>query len=149
MPGQPGAPPKRTVPLVKPLATDNVTSHLFGHLEVLTGPAAEKNPAIMEATLAHMLEHVSLARNGDPYLAGILGNPPPQQPGGVGPGGPPPGRPPPGGQNGSQGSQPSDKTQGQAQKVLGADNTDDSMGGSIPKPAKPAQPPPNAASQAA
>jgi hypothetical protein len=149
MPGKPGpdgqpGPPKRTVPLVKPLATDNVTSHLFGHLEVLTGPAAEKNPAIMEATLAHMLEHVSLARNGDPYLAGILGNPPPQQPGGVGPGGPPPG-----GQNGSQGSQPSDKTQGQAQKVLGADQTDDSKGGSIPQPAKPAQPPPGAAPQAA
>jgi hypothetical protein len=148
-PGKPGpdgtpAPPKQTVPSVKVLMSDNVTSHMFGHLEVLTSPAAEKDPRIMEATLAHMLEHVDIARNGDPYLAGILGNPPPQQPGGAG------APPPPGGKNGSNGSQPSDKTQGQAQKVMGpgADNTDDSMGGSLPQPAKPAQPPPNAAAAA-
>jgi len=141
-PGPDGAPgqPKKTVPTVKVLATDNVSSHLFGHLEVLTSPAAEKDPRIMQACLTHMLEHVDLARNGDPYLAGVLGNPPPQQPGG-----PPPGAQPPGGKNGATGSSPTQATQNKAAAVLAPDQTDDSNGASIPSPAKPAKPPQAAA----
>jgi len=77
---------KTTVPSVPVLATDNATSHLFGHLECLNSPAAMNDPKLSGAILAHIMEHVELARNGDSYLAQLLGNPMPMQP--AAPGGP-------------------------------------------------------------
>lgn len=81
---------KNTIPSVPVLATDNAASHVFGHLEVLNSPAAMNDPKISGAVLTHILEHIDTARNGDPYLAQLLGNPPPQQM--VAPGEPQPGQ---------------------------------------------------------
>lgn len=71
--------PTQSTPEVPVLATDNAASHIFGHLEVLNSPAALNDPAISGAVLAHIMNHVQIARNGDPYLAQLLGNPPPMQ----------------------------------------------------------------------
>lgn len=69
--------PTQSTPSVPVLATDNAASHIFGHLEVLNSPAALNDPKISGAVLAHIMQHVQLARGGDPYLAQLLGNPPP------------------------------------------------------------------------
>jgi hypothetical protein len=70
--------PTQSVPEVPVLATDNAASHIFGHLEVLNSPAAMNDPKISGAVLAHIMQHVQIARGGDPFLAQLLGNPPPQ-----------------------------------------------------------------------
>lgn len=130
-------PPKKIVPAVPVYATDNAAKHLIGHLQVLYSPAAANNPAIRDAVLAHLLNHTDVARGGDPYLAQLLGNPPPYQ--AAPPGGPPdkgqPGSPDQGA--GANGSGPTEGTQKASADVLAKD---DSKGG-LPSPAKPAEQP--------
>lgn len=121
---------KSTVPTVKPLATDNAQTHINMHLEVINSPASQQNPAVLQAVLTHILEHIEIARSGDGYLAALLGNPLPealmmgaQDPTGNGQAQPP-------------GGKPSDKTQGDAQKVMqDPEDQDDSLGAKLPSPA--------------
>jgi hypothetical protein len=125
--------PTQSVPEVPVLATDNAASHIFGHLEVLNSPAAMNDPKISGAVLAHIMQHVQIARNGDIFLAQLLGNPPPQQAPQQ------PGQPPP-----DQAQQPGAKPPSPAdQKRLAqnstppqADTSDDSVS-KLPKPAEP------------
>jgi hypothetical protein len=126
---------KQTVPEVPVLMTDNAKEHLVGHLEILCSPAA-KDPKVKNAVLAHIMETVNIARNGDPYLAMLLGNPPPQaaaMP--AGPGGGPPGGTP---------AKPSQSEQNHAQDVAAPPGSEDDRG-SLPTIPKPAQAPKNAA----
>lgn len=66
------------VPSLRALITENAAEHIKNHLEVLYSPSAKENPAIRDAVMAHIMDHTNIARNGDPYLAQLLGNPPPQ-----------------------------------------------------------------------
>lgn len=85
VPGEPDpltgmpAPPTKTVPTVPVFATDDHSSHINGHLEVLTSPDTLDNPAKMDAVFAHIMEHVTTWRDGDPGLAQLLGHMPPPQ----------------------------------------------------------------------
>jgi len=127
--------PTQSVPEIPVMATDNAAAHIFGHLEVLNSPAAMQDPKISGAVLAHIMQHVQLARGGDAYLAQLLGNPAPMAPGGAQP------QPPEQGQQKSAGP---DKPQSDADaKRLAqnatppqADQTDDSVT-TLPKPAEP------------
>ena len=76
MTGMPGMPVK-TVPTVPVFATDDHSSHINGHLEVLTSPDTLDNPQKMEAVFTHILDHVKNWREGDPGLAQLLGHMPP------------------------------------------------------------------------
>jgi hypothetical protein len=110
---------------VRVLITENVQEHLFGHLEVVYSPAAQKNPAVKQAALTHIQEHIRIARAGDPYLAQVLGIPGPeqsmqqQQPGA-----------------GANGSGPTQKQSTDAQKTLTAPDEKDDSKSSLPTPAK-------------
>lgn len=116
---------KNTVPAVPVMATDNAKLHIVQHLEVVNSPAAQKNPAVLQAVLAHILEHVDLARNGDPYLAAILGNPLPQEAMMAGAAVQ---------QGGGAGAAAVDNAAEQVE--TSEDTQDDSLGASLPKPAE-------------
>lgn len=135
MTGQPVM--NKTVPEVPVLATDNATQHIVNHLNVINGPAATKNPAVMQAALTHILEHVRLARSGDPYLAQLLSLPMPEQMGGApAPGGAAPAQQPQQEQGaGANGSGPT-PAQSNAVKKIAQDPKDDSNS-SLPSPAQP------------
>lgn len=135
-------PSQKSVPAVPVLITDNATAHIFGHLEVLNSPAAMNDPNILGAVLAHIAQHVDMARNGDGYLAQLINNPPPAQAGA--PVQPPGGAPHPNGgpQPGTSGRGPSQSAVGQALKATASPDTADDSVSSLPKPATP---PPNAA----
>lgn len=142
MTGQPAIDPttgqpktKKTVPTVPVLMTDNATKHIVKHLELLASPDTQNNPAKQQAVLAHILEHVSTARNGDPFLAQLLGIPGPPAPPGEQPNDP---------NASASGKGPSDKDMmqvGQVTEKPGTQSTmaeaDDSQGafGRLPKPA--------------
>lgn len=135
MTGQPG-PPKKSVPTVPVFATDDHASHVKGHLEVLTSPDTLDNPQKMDAVFAHILDHVSNWRDGDPGLAQLLGHMPPPESG--------PPDDPNATSSGKEG--PSDEDMDRVQKDAappdeksGMDQEDDSKGafGRIPKPAQP------------
>lgn len=72
---------KQVVADVPVLATDNSQTHIFGHLDVLNSPAAMQDETVRAAVLAHILDHIQTSRTGDAYLAGLLGNPMPEQAG--------------------------------------------------------------------
>jgi hypothetical protein len=86
--------------------TDNHPEHIAEHKVVLASPEARENPEVVQATLAHIQDHLGQYQTMDPILAQMLGMPPPPPPapppgmGPPGPGGPPPpgahGPPPPG-----------------------------------------------------
>jgi hypothetical protein len=133
-----GVPSQKTIcPSLPVLPTENAAAHIVGHLEVLYSPAAQKNPAIAAAAMAHVMEHVEAARMGDPYLAQLLSNPPPYQ-----------AQPSP-----AQEKQPNSPDQGKgangsptqasSQAVADLAKDDSSQGPRLPKPA---QPPTSAAS---
>lgn len=136
MTGQPTM--KNTVPTVPVLMTENAAEHIIGHLEVIYSPAARKNPAVLQAALVHVVEHINTAREGDPYTAQLLNNPAPEQQAPA-PGGNPnqPGSPNQG--KGANGSGPTKGTQVATADVM----QDDSGSAKLPKPASP---PANAAS---
>ena len=133
---------KKTVTTVPVWMTDNPALHIVAHMEVLAAPDTLQNIAKQQAVFAHILEHMAVYRDGDPDLAGLIGNPPPPQ-------AMVPGQDPTGGSaSGKQG--PSDKDMDQAQKVTAEpnakpsmDQTDDSAGamGRLPKPAESPAPP--------
>jgi len=117
---------KTTVPTVPVYATDPPREHIVGALEVLNSPAAQKNPAIVDACLAHILEHVQVARTNDPYLCAILGLPPPQS----AMGDPASAETPP-----TNGETPPSSSK--KKEVQDTSEADDSMGGMLPSAAKP------------
>jgi hypothetical protein len=118
---------------VPAMAFENIQKHLVAHLEVVYSPEARERPEVMQAVLAHIQEHFFLARNVDPFMAQVLGNPvdqsgqdqqQPEQP----PGGTP------------AGGQPTPKVVNNAQKALTPPDSnaqDDSGSANLPKPAKP------------
>jgi hypothetical protein len=121
MTGMPGM-PEMVIEQCRALVTDNVAKHIIAHLEVLYSPAAKKNPAIKEAVMTHIQEHMRVARMSDPMLASIIGNPDPMM--GLTPE-----------QPGNDGSGPSDKDVKGAVSATKPPGEDDSKGGGIPKPA--------------
>lgn len=56
--------------------TENHALHIREHKNVIGSPEAKKNPELIMAVLAHIQEHIDLARNMDPALAMILGQQP-------------------------------------------------------------------------
>ncbi|CAM6000302.1 unnamed protein product [Sphagnum balticum] len=105
----------------KPIAVsvDNHVLHIKEHKSVIASPDARKNPQIIQATLAHIQEHINDLRNVDPGLLNVLGYPP------LPPAPPPPGSQPPGPPPGGPGGSPP------------------SQGGMPPKPGMVPQPNPN------
>lgn len=74
------------------LLTDNHSMHILEHAAVLSSPESRQNPAVVQAVLAHITEHMNLAKGMDPALAATLKQPSLYQP----PVMPPPGPPQPG-----------------------------------------------------
>lgn len=64
--------------------TENHPLHIREHAKVISSPEAKKNPELVQLTLAHIQEHIDLARSMDPALAMILGVPPMPPPPGMG-----------------------------------------------------------------
>lgn len=127
--------PYSRVPTVPANALENAQKHIVNHMEVLYSPEARDNPKVMEAVLAHIQEHVFFAKNADPFVAQLLGNPPPASAMQPAPGQ----EQPPGGK--PAGGQPTPKQTGDAVKAVGdPDAKDDSKAPSLPQPAKPAAP---------
>lgn len=87
---------------VSVVVTENHPRHILGHGVNIVDPESKQNPQLVQATLAHIQEHINQWKSADPILLQALGIPPippqmlqgapggPPQPGG-GPGGPPPG----------------------------------------------------------
>lgn len=79
---------------VQALLTDNHPLHILEHSCVLDSPESRQNPQVIESTLAHIQEHLDIAKGMDPGLSAMLKQqsffqpppPPPQA-------GPPPGEP--------------------------------------------------------
>jgi len=113
-----------TLPAIPVNACDNIQTHLIAHFEVLYSPAARKNPAIAKAAMVHIQEHLRVARMSDPMLAGIVGNPSPQE--GM-----------PGQDPGADGSGPNENANKGAQNAEKEPGLDDSKGAGMPKPAQP------------
>lgn len=133
MTGQPSQ--VSTVDTVPVLATDNATAHIFGHLEVLNGPAAMNDPTISGAVLTHILQHIQQSRSGDAYLAGLIGNPPPEQM--VAPGMPAQQQPQMGGDQAATKGGPSETTVKRAGEAsTPPDERDDSVS-ALPTPSEP------------
>lgn len=75
------------------VATDNHALHIREHRDVLADPELRKDADLVQRTLAHIQEHISLLQTTDPNLLAIVGQQPlappagtpinPQQPGGV------------------------------------------------------------------
>ena len=68
---------------VQALMTDNHPTHILEHSCVLDSPEARENPQVVQATLAHIQEHLNLAKSMDPAMAmtlkqASLFQPPPQ-----------------------------------------------------------------------
>lgn len=81
-------------------ATDAHKLHIHEHKVVIASPESRSNPQILQNTLMHIQEHITLLRTTDPGLLTMIGETPiaPMMPPGMPPGGPPPGMagPPPG-----------------------------------------------------
>lgn len=54
------------------LITDDHPVHIMEHSAVLDSPDARENPTVIEATLAHIMEHLNMAKGMDPALAMVL-----------------------------------------------------------------------------
>jgi hypothetical protein len=73
---------------VRAIYTDNHPVHILEHASILSNLDARANPAVVQNTLAHIQEHIGLAKGMDPILAGLLKQPvlnqgpaqPPQEP---------------------------------------------------------------------
>lgn len=71
---------------VQALLTDNHPTHVLEHSCVLDSPEARQNPEVVKATLAHIQEHMDIAKSMDPAMAQLLKQqsifqPPPPPPG--------------------------------------------------------------------
>lgn len=58
------------------LVTDNHALHIQEHKSVLSSPDARAEQAVVEATLAHIQEHIDLMKNGDPDVLQLTGTQP-------------------------------------------------------------------------
>lgn len=119
---------------VQAVLTDNHPVHVLEHSCVLDSPEARQNPQVVQATLAHIQEHINIAKSMPPEMAAMLKQqsffqPPPPPQGKPPAGGPPPGPAPMQGNS----PQPPGKLENSEVPV------------SLPKPAQP--PNPNAFSQ--
>jgi len=114
--------------------TDHAATHLWGHLELLDSPLGMRNPDVRASLMAHILEHIRVARTGDSYLANVLGLTPPEQQvqqlvaANMQPA-----------KTKTPGTAPSDPIQRGAANTLSG--PDDSVGARTPSAPKPAQPP--------
>jgi hypothetical protein len=75
------------------LMTDNPILHLKEHMVVLASPEAREDANVVQATLAHVQQHIEIWQTTDPNLLSALGIPPPPMP--PAPPMPPPGATPP------------------------------------------------------
>lgn len=73
---------------VQAIVTDNHVLHVKEHKQVLASVEARKDPALVQATLLHINDHISLMAQADPGLMSVLGYaslqappPPPGTPG--------------------------------------------------------------------
>lgn len=64
--------PKSSVPA---LWTDNHPLHIKEHLSTLASPESRNNPVIVQNTLTHCQEHLTLWRQADPTILAVLGIP--------------------------------------------------------------------------
>ena len=74
--------------MVQAIAPENHRLHISEHKAVLANPETKENPEIVQATLAHIEEHVELLRTTDPGLLMMTGQeplPPEAPPPGQGP----------------------------------------------------------------
>ena len=113
---------------IQALLTDNHPTHILEHSCVLDSPEARQSPQVVEATLAHIQEHLNIGKTLDPALAQMLKQQSIFQP------------PPP------QGAPPAN---GGPQQVMDNQNpvTQEASQTALPKPAQP--PSPNAFQQGA
>ena len=78
---------------VQALLTDNHPTHVLEHSCVLDSPEARQNPQVVQAALAHIQEHMDIAKSMDPAMAQLLKQQsifqPPPPPPGPAPGGAP------------------------------------------------------------
>lgn len=61
---------------VMAVATDSHAMHIKEHKTVIATPDARENPALVQATLMHINEHINLMRTTDPVLLQIIGEQP-------------------------------------------------------------------------
>lgn len=98
------------------LLTDSHREDILHHASVLSSPAARSNPAIVNAVLLVVQQHLDMLRTADPDLMALIGQPslmpglapspdgaPPPDQGGQSGGGGPPGKPPSGEHQGASG----------------------------------------------
>lgn len=130
---------------VQALLTDNHPVHVLEHSCVLDSPEARQNPQVTQTALAHIQEHINLAKSMAPEMAAMLKQqsffqPPPPPQGPQGPGGPPQ----PTGPSGGNGQPPPPPG---AEHVMDNQNpiTQQADQTRLPKPAQP--PNPNAFNQ--
>jgi hypothetical protein len=76
---------------VMAIMTDKHDLHILEHSTVLSSPVVRQNPQVVQAALAHIQEHIDLAKTADPILMMMLKQQPLAQP--MPPPGPPPGNP--------------------------------------------------------
>ena len=55
---------------------DTHAMHIGNHKGVLSNPDARSDPRIVEAVLAHMQQHIELAKTTDPDVLALTGNAP-------------------------------------------------------------------------
>lgn len=53
--------------------TDDHRIHILEHKSVLSSPEARRNPEIVQATLAHIQEHIDMLKTADPILLQMMG----------------------------------------------------------------------------
>lgn len=129
--GQPTRPAYERVPTVPAIVFENAQKHIVSHLEGLYSPAARDDKRVRDAFLAHLKEHFILSKNADPYIAALLGNPPPEQAmQQQQPGTPPGGNP--------KGGEPTPAEQNKAEQVVADPDAKNDKKPQLPSPAKPA-----------
>lgn len=65
---------------VRAIITDTHQLHVQEHMANLSDPDVRNNPQLTEVTLNHVMEHIDLARNMDPFIAQMTGQPVPPPP---------------------------------------------------------------------
>lgn len=54
------------------IITDQHSQHILEHKTVLASPEARQDPKILQATLAHIQEHINALKSGDPTLLALV-----------------------------------------------------------------------------
>lgn len=61
------------------VVTDNHAMHILEHKVVLASPEARRNPQLVEAVTAHLMEHITFLKTTDPVLLQLMGQQPQAQ----------------------------------------------------------------------